>query len=102
MKNGQQFKSAVCSTRVIVVRKPATDDAVLYCGGVAMVDVSDPAPVDQACADPQWLQGTVMGKRYSEPGSGIQVLCVAAGDGTLTINGAKLEIEAARQLPSSD
>jgi hypothetical protein len=102
MKNGQQFKSAVCSTRVIVVRKPKIDDAVLNCGGVAMVDVSDEVSPDARSADPKLLGGSMMGKRYSEPESGIQVLCVAAGDGTLTLNGSKLEIEAARQLPSSD
>jgi hypothetical protein len=102
MKNGQQFKSAVCSTRVIVVRKPTVDNAVLHCGGVAMVDASHGAPIEGGSADPQLLGGTIMGKRYSEPESGIQVLCVAPGGGSLTINGAKLQVEAARQLPSSD
>ncbi|MDT5305603.1 MAG: hypothetical protein QOE48_1273, partial [Mycobacterium sp.] len=32
----------------------------------------------------------------------VQLLCVTAGEGTLTIDGRPMEIEAAKQLPSSD
>jgi hypothetical protein len=102
MKNGQQFKSVVCSTKVIVLRKPTDDAAVLSCGGFPMIDAASEAPRNQQPADAELLGGTVMGKRYGETESGIQVLCVTAGEGTLAINGHPLETEAVKQLPSSD
>lgn len=67
-----------------------------------MVDAASDAPQEKQPAASALLGGTAMGKRYSEAESGIQVLCVAAGEGTLTINGHPLEIEAPKQLPSSD
>jgi hypothetical protein len=102
MKTGQQLKSVVCSTKVIVLRKPDNEGAVLSCGGVPMVDAASEAPQNQPPADQALLTGTVMGKRYGEPESGIQVLCVAGGDGTLAVGEHRLEIEAVKQLPSSD
>ncbi len=92
----------MCSTKVIVLRKPTDDAAVLNCGGFPMIDASLDAPQQAQPADQALLGGTVMGKRYSEAESGIQVLCVAAGDGTLAINGHPLETEVVKQLPSSD
>jgi hypothetical protein len=102
MKTGQQLKSVVCSTKVILLRKPNDEAAVLSCGGVPMIDATSDAPQNQQPRDNALLGGTVLGKRYADPGSGIQVLCVAAGQGTLAIDGQPLEIEAVKQLPSSD
>lgn len=102
MKTGQQLKSVVCSTKVILLRKPNDDTAVLSCGGSPMVDAASDTPHSQQSADTALLGGTVMGKRYGEAESGIQVLCVAAGEGTLAIDGRPLELEAVKQLPSSD
>lgn len=67
-----------------------------------MVDATSDVQVDEQAADPARLGGSVMGKRYTDPESGIQVLCVAAGKGTLTIGDAKLDVLVAKQLPSSD
>lgn len=102
MKTGQQLKSVVCSTKVIVLRKPNDDAAVLSCGGQPMIDAASDAPPSPQSEDEALLGGTVIGKRYGEAESGVQVLCVAAGDGTLAINGHPLETEAVKQLPSSD
>lgn len=102
MKTGQQLKSVVCSTKVIVLRKPNNEAAVLSCGGLPMVDAASDAQGNQQPADAALLGGTVMGKRYGEAESGVQVLCVAAGEGTLAIDGHPLEVEAVKQLPSSD
>jgi hypothetical protein len=102
MKTGQQMRSVVCSGKVIVLRAPKDQAAVLSCGGLPMVDAASDAPQLVQPADPALLAGSVMGKRYTEPESGIQLLCVTAGEGTLAVNGHALEIEAAKQLPSSD
>jgi hypothetical protein len=102
MKTGQQMRSVVCSGKVIVLRAPKDEAAVLSCGGLPMVDAASDAPRQTQPADPALLGGSVMGKRYSEPESGIQVLCVAGGEGTLAIDDHPLDIEAVKQLPSSD
>ena len=102
MKTGQQLRSAVCSGKVIVLRASKDEAVVLSCGGVPMVDATSDAAEDKQPADPALLGGSVMGKRYGDPQSGIQVLCVTGGQGTLTVNGQPLEFEVAKQLPSSD
>jgi hypothetical protein len=69
---------------------------------VPMVDAKSDAARDKQAADPVLLGGSIMGKRYVDAEAGVQLLCVAAGEGTLTVNGRLLEIEVAKQLPSSD
>jgi hypothetical protein len=102
MKTGQQMRSVVCSGKVIVLRAPKEQAAVLSCGGLPMVDAASDAPRQARPADPALLGGSVMGKRYTESDSGIQLLCVTAGEGTLAVDGRPVEIEVAKQLPSSD
>jgi hypothetical protein len=102
MKTGQQMRSVVCSGKVIVLRAPKDQAAVLSCGGLPMVDAASDAPQQTQPADPALLAGSMMGKRYSEPESGLQLLCVTSVEGTLAVDGHPLEIEAPKQLPSSD
>jgi hypothetical protein len=102
MKTGQQMQSVVCSGKVIVLRAPKDETVVLSCGGVPMVDAKSDAVQDKQAADPALLGGSVMGKRYVDAEANVQLLCVTAGEGTLTIDGRTMEIEAAKQLPSSD
>jgi hypothetical protein len=102
MKTGQQMRSVVCSGKVIVLRAPKDQAVVLSCGGVPMVDAASDEPQQPRPTDPALMGGSVMGKRYSDPESGIQLLCVTAGEGTLAVDGHPLEIEAPKQLPSSD
>jgi hypothetical protein len=102
MKTGQQMKSVICLGKVIVLRAPKDESVVLSCGGVPMVDAKSDAARDKQAADPVLLGGSIMGKRYVDAEAGVQLLCVAAGEGTLTVNGRLLEIEVAKQLPSSD
>jgi hypothetical protein len=46
--------------------------------------------------------GTQLGKRYSHEESGLELLCVSAGPGTLAVGGEPLEVMRANPLPSSD
>ena len=96
---GSRWKSAVCETEVVVVRPPGRA-AVLGCGGAEMVPSS--AGGGRGTPDPELAQGTQLGKRYADEGSGIEVLCTKAGDGTLTLDGAPLGLKGAKPLPSSD
>jgi hypothetical protein len=102
MKTGQQMKSVVCSGKVIVLRAPKDEAFVLACGGEPMVDAKSDAVEDKQAADPALMTGSVMGKRYVDTEANVQLLCVTGGEGTLTVDGRPLEIEAAKQLPSSD
>jgi len=100
MKIGSRWASAVCETEVIVVAAP-TVEITLECGGHPMVAKGEDAPggleVDAAHGT-----GTVIGKRYEDPASGLEVLCTKAGDGSLSVGGTPLALKAPKQLPSSD
>ncbi|WP_016694149.1 hypothetical protein [Rhodococcus rhodochrous] len=43
-----------------------------------------------------------MGKRYEDAETGLEVLCVKAGAGSLSIAGRPLSFKEAKTLPSSD
>jgi len=96
---GSRWKSAVSETEIVVVR-PVDGDHRLGCGGTDMVAVGaggGGGKVDSALADP-----TLLGKRYEDEVSGLEVLCSKGGDGTLTLDGTPLVVKSAKPLPSSD
>ena len=45
---------------------------------------------------------TLVGKRYVDDQTGVELLCIKAGDGALYVNGERLELKEAKPLPSSD
>lgn len=96
---GMQLHSAVSATSVIVVR-PGDSDGELCCGGTPMLAVAPAAPV--APLDPELADGALLGKRYIDEASGLEVMCTKAGEGTLTFAGERLAIKAPASLPSSD
>jgi hypothetical protein len=97
---GSRWKSSVCDTEVVIVRKP-TSSASLACGGVPMVPMGEEeapgAVLDAALAD-----GTQLGKRYVDEETGLEVLCTKGGAGTLTVDGRPLDLKGAKPLPASD
>ncbi len=46
--------------------------------------------------------GTLIGKRYSDRELGLEVLCVKAGEGDLSVGDTVLGLQDAKSLPSSD
>jgi len=96
---GSRWRSAVSETEVVVVR-PVEGDHALGCGGADMVPAgtdASPGTVDPALGEP-----TLLGKRYEDEGSGLEVLCSKGGDGALTLDGQPLVVKSAKPLPSSD
>lgn len=86
-------------TEVVVVR-PAPGDRHLACGGTDMVAFGTEAA--EGHMDPEWAEPTLLGKRYEDESSGLEVLCSKGGDGTLSLDGKALTLKSAKPLPSSD
>jgi hypothetical protein len=100
LKPGSRWKSSVCDGEVVVVRATKAQ-CVLECGGYAMVAHAAERPAGVTAAADR-LEGTLVGKRYVDEESGIEVLCNKAGKGSLSIDGRLLQVKAAKALPSSD
>ena len=99
LKPGTRLRSQTCSAEVIVVRAPA-GPVDLCCGGAPMVPVGDPVegrPIDAAHGS-----GTLLGKRYADDATGLELLCTKAGEGSLSLDGAPVLVKDAKPLPSSD
>jgi hypothetical protein len=98
---GQRLRSQACTTEVIVVRAP-DHQVELTCGG-------HPMTTDQAIgagtangASAASDGGTRLGKRYVDEPTGLEVLCVKPGDGTIAADGRDLTLKSAKPLPASD
>jgi hypothetical protein len=99
IKTGTRLQSQVCDTQVIVVRSSDSLDD-LRAGGVPMVPLDAEKSAD-AELDPNFSDGTVMGKRYVDD-SGAELLVTKAGAGSLSIGSTPLEQKTAKPLPASD
>lgn len=100
LKPGSRWKSGVCDTEVVVVKAPAGGGS-LECGGHPMVPMSAAKPEGLELAAAH-SGGSVMGKRYADEASGLEVLCSKGGAGSLSLNGAAIAVKDAKKLPSSD
>jgi hypothetical protein len=100
IKPGSRWKSAVCDAQMVVVRPPKIAGE-LQCGGVAVLDLNDPATPSGKVAEDH-AGGVLIGKRYTDVESGIEVLGAKAGKGSLAFDGRPLVIKDAKPLPASD
>ncbi|MGN5236435.1 MULTISPECIES: hypothetical protein [unclassified Rhodococcus (in: high G+C Gram-positive bacteria)] len=100
VRSGQRYISAVCATSIVVVKGPPSD-IDLRCGGTAMLPAGTNADSKPGPAEGYDL-GTVIGKRYWDEDTGLEVVCTSAGPGSLSLDGRVLPERAARPLPSSD
>jgi hypothetical protein len=97
---GSRLRSAVCETEVIVVRPPA-DDVDLRCGGQPMVPLGEEPPAGLSL-EAAFADGTALGKRYTDGGGDLELLCTKGGAGTLSVGSEVLVLKEAKPLPSSD
>ncbi|WP_329360518.1 hypothetical protein [Streptomyces sp. NBC_01483] len=98
LRPGDQLASAVCGTRVVVVRAPAGGSAQLACGGSPMVPATGAKPVPGGVAEAV----TLIGKRYVDADGALEVLCTSSGTGELSCDGVPMTVKAAKPLPASD
>jgi hypothetical protein len=97
LTSGKRLRSNVGDTEIIVVRPPATP-VELWCGGQPMTANL----ATGAAAASSTESDTVLGKRYVDTDTGLEVLCTKAGPGVLTADGRQLSIKAPTALPASD
>jgi hypothetical protein len=94
---GQRLRSTACATEVIVVRVPDVP-VDLSCGGHPMTEGPGRPGTPAAGGD----RGTLLGKRYVDQQTGLEVLCTKPGTGGLAADGRALTIKAPKPLPASD
>lgn len=99
IKAGQRLACPACTTELVVVRPPSTPVA-LTCAGVPVGDGGGERP-GGGHAD-AGDEGTLVGKRYVDEASGIEVLCSKPGPGSLACEGRPMPVKGAKPLPSSD
>ena len=99
LKAGTHLRSAVSSTEVVVIRAPE-GDAELTSGGLPMVGHDE--SVAERPVEPGSEGSILLGKRYTDEASTIEVLCTKAGEGVLAMGGVVLVVKSAKPLPSSD
>ena len=100
LKPGSRWRSAVCDTEVVVVRAPA-GPVSLQIGGAWALPAATGKPAT-AQPDASFADGTLLGKRYADEGTGLEVLCTKAGTGTITVDGRRVTVMTPRPLPASD
>ena len=99
IKAGSRLACPECSVELVVVRPPSSP-LVLTCGGIEVVDAAADRP-GGGHSDTSG-EGTLVGKRYADEDSGIEVLCAKPGPGALAADGREVPIKGAKPLPSSD
>jgi hypothetical protein len=100
LKPGSRWKSAVCDAQMVVVRPPSAP-GILQCGGADVLPQADPA-TPSGEIDAAHSGGVLIGKRYTDAVSGIEVLGAKPGKGSLAFNGRALTLKEAKPLPASD
>ena len=100
LQPGRRWASQVCSTEVVVVRT-STKPVTLECGGHPMAPVGGDGGADLTL-DPAFAEGSLIGKRFADPDSGLELLVTKAGEGSLAVDGISIPLKEAKPLPSSD
>lgn len=94
---GKRLKSTVCTTEIMVIAAP-DGEVDLCCGGAAMSEGGGNGGT--AVAD--LAKGSAIGKRYVNEDGSLEVLCVKAGDGSLSVGSVALAVKDAKKLPKTD
>ncbi len=94
---GKRLKSASCTTEIMVIAAPG-GDIELMCGGALMGEEGD----NGATVHPDFADGSALGKRYINDDGDLELLCVKAGEGSLSVGESALKIKGAKKLPKTD
>ena len=97
---GMRLKSTVCSAEVVVIKTPSEGEAI-GCGGELMCELSS-AGFDALPLKDAQENYALLGKRYVDEESGLELLCSKQGLGMLSFEGRELVLKQPKPLPSSD
>lgn len=87
---GQQLRSQVCTTRIVVLEL-GTADATPHCGDVPMCPAPAP-PCSEAVEADGRTGATVAGTIYRDGVTGLTVRCTRSGAGTLSVAGHPMTV----------
>ena len=96
---GTRLASVVCSAQGIIIRPPSAE-GVLTCGGEPMIAPGSAASGEQLSAPTD--APALIGKRYVDEATGLEVLCTKGGLGGFAFDGRALTLKEAKPLPASD
>ena len=99
IKAGSRLACPDCTVELVVV-KPPSGPVTLTCSGVEIVEAAADRPAGGHSAPEGG--GTLVGKRYADEETGLEVLCAKPGPGQLAADGRVIEVKGAKPLPSSD
>jgi len=97
---GQRLMCSACETELIVVKAPEVD-VEISCDGEPVTAFSARTEI-RGHPGGSSGDGALLGKRYSDESSGLEVLCTRQGQGLLSCSGTPLAQTVAKPLPSSD
>ena len=95
---GTRLACLACATEIVVVTPPGSE-VTITCGGETLVA---PTADRDAAAHADGGDGALLGKRYVDADTGIEVLCAKAGEGSLAADGRTMDVKGAKPLPASD
>lgn len=98
---GTKLKSAVCTAEGIVIRPPDAE-GVLRCGTVPVLLAGETAAPDVERPVTAEAGAALVGKRYVDLDTGLEVLCTKGGKAAFSFEGRSLSLKQAKPLPSSD
>ena len=95
-KAGLKLRGTACSTEVIVVRACPSDVELSCCGAPLTADDVAPSPSAPEAHE------VLLGKRYTDEQTGLELLCTKPGPGPLAVDGRPTALKGAKPLPASD
>lgn len=98
LKPGTRLACPACETEVVVVAAP-TATVTITCGGAELVAADAERDTDAPHAEGE---GPLLGKRYVDADTGIELLCSKAGAGGLGADERAMDVKGAKPLPASD
>ncbi|WP_083933794.1 hypothetical protein [Sciscionella marina] len=101
VRTGSKLASGVSDTVVMVVQAPSNADLDLRCGGAPLVDAAERS-TPASPVDPRFAGEVLLGKRYADDTTGVELLVIKGGNGILSVGGTPLVQKDAKKLPSSD
>jgi hypothetical protein len=98
---GDRLRNLAIATEVIVIHAPDSEVDIV-CGGWPLGVDGTEGGRSTDDSDSSDNEQVLLGKRYTDEPSDLELLCTKSGPGPLLCDGRRLDLKAAKPLPSSD